>query len=305
MIRMSKQQLAAATPQQWRNWLRDSLISFTQNDDPAEQVRSFLPLDVSSTDRNAAGSLSDEIDNLLGGRTSIAAEAAGRVLNTWSLQLDGASGAVIALNVSTQLNAPNLIAACLRLINQQFLLSLSEQDALTWASIRAFSNRASTTQIVRLGRAITAAKLWSPSLVAEYGVVLAGNDMRALPRKMLDAIPMLTAEPHTGQYAAELARGLRLQFGSDEMKAAFSTNLKDTEDVSRFRRELLEELRLDADAFALRGQIDPKAVRDVIDKAARKDKKVNEPAGGVEIEFELAARHRAMMETLGSPGTLH
>lgn len=247
---MSREQLATAGLGRWRAFLKDGLSAFDRNRKTELGARAFLPLVVRPLGHNPAGELATEILILLGGKKSIAAAAIRGVLSSWKIALDGPGGAILGIELATRLDAPGLGKLCLRLIKENAPMDQAAADALVWFSILAVKARGTVGQLVDLGQCVSHTGLWSPTLAAEYAAALGAFSLVEMPRCLLTAVPALLAEPHTGQYARELAHRLALDFSVADLNATFRVHANDTEALSRFRRTLSSELGFDDDEHA-------------------------------------------------------
>lgn len=264
MTELTRDQLASASPTQWRHWVKDGLCAFVRNRHTISGARSFLPLVVPPLGHNPAGALATEISELLRGKTSIAATAVSSVLSSWRIGLDGPQGAIMGIELATRLDAPGLGRICLRLIHENASMDEASTHGLIWCSFHAVSTRGTSAQLLALGRAVSRSAVWTPPLVAEFATLLGSSSLEDMPKRLLKAVPSLLAEPHTGQYARELAERLPLDFSLSELRSTLAQHARDNEDLARFRRILSDELGLNDESV---GTLDPEGLENIIRRA--------------------------------------
>lgn len=243
-MKTDKVGLASATDATWTEWLRAAVVHFCRPGSATSGgIEAFAPLLINPLGHNPAGELAAQLGAEF--RTEKAAKAVTAVIGSWSCVYDGWRGAVFLIQLAMRLGSPNLFPALQRLLRQSVEMSSEAKARLVWVALKAGQARLSFRDQQKLGALLSQLHLWTPVSLAEYAVMLADDDLPLLPRRLLKTVPMVTIEPHTGEYAKPVAERLQQEFSEDELRLAFLTQKYDeNEDVARIRMALKGELVL-------------------------------------------------------------
>jgi hypothetical protein len=249
---LSLEQLAEAGRSKWHAWLRNGIKAFTRTSDPMARAEAFAPLTVSGLSHYPAAELEREIGHLLKGKDTIVGEAAAKVLRTWSVEVDGAAGATMGIELATRLNAPGLARLCSRIVAQPMPVSEREATRLVWACIAAMGVRGRDREkLGKFAMAVGEAQLWTADLAAEYALILARCGLSALPDRLSEDVRLLAADPQSSTWLPTVIDRLLLDFTADQLRAAFSPKKlravrdmdnEDKAEAYRFRKRLLNGL---------------------------------------------------------------
>jgi hypothetical protein len=241
---LTRRQLAQASVQDWAEWLRSGLLAFVGPGSEANRLQAFRPLTIHPSARYPAGDLTREIRLLVGDRVRVPAKACDVVLSSWSPTLDPWQGAMLLIQVATRLGSLGLFDSCVELLRKTESLSSEAVERLISMMVVAAETRFTGEQVIEFGKQIGREGLWTPSLLADYSVVLARQGLEQLPRTILAVAPSIKEPPHTGEYSVPLARRWELEFERTALQTALEPMPDDDATTCRFRQALADEAGL-------------------------------------------------------------